>query len=68
VDYEDVEGCEKVVVRYYKLWKCGKLSPMANFREVEKYERRNLTKRLGSIFSQVLHHENWDDIGQRISL
>jgi len=68
VDYEDVEGCQKVVVRYYNLWKCGKLSPMANFREVEKYGRRNLTKRLGSIFSQVSHHENWHDIRQRISL
>ncbi|MCD6241316.1 glycosyl transferase family 1, partial [Candidatus Bathyarchaeota archaeon] len=53
VDYEDVEGCERVIVRYYELWKAGRLSPSPNRREVEKYSRRNLTKGLARVFDKA---------------
>lgn len=53
VEYDDIEGIEKAILKYYNDWKHGKEFKV-NEDEIKKYERKNLTKKLAEVFDELL--------------
>ena len=52
VNKEDIKNA---IMGLYSKWRIGRLSVNANLREIDKYQRINLTKQLADIFDEVLY-------------
>lgn len=52
VDYNDIEGMKKIILHYYNEW-CNGSNQEIKVGNIEKYERKILTKRLAEIFDQI---------------
>ncbi len=49
---DDVSAIKKVIAQYYNDWTNGSLDFEADRNEIEKYERKELTKQLASVFDR----------------
>lgn len=54
LDYNDIDSVKSIVMRYYQLYKLGKLSLSA--KSVDHYSRRELTRTLTQILNQLCNH------------
>lgn len=52
---DDVSQIKNVILEYYTSWCDGKLSFSPDRTEIEKYERKELTKALASVFDRYYH-------------
>jgi len=52
---DNIHEIKKVILDYYNKWCEGKLTFSPDWTEIEKYERKELTKELASIFDRYYH-------------
>lgn len=54
VDPDDVDGIKKAILDLYQKWENNSLKIKPNWEAIKKYDRRNLTKKLASIFDKFV--------------
>ncbi|MFW6275655.1 MAG: glycosyltransferase [bacterium] len=57
IEYDDIPGIEQYLLKTYNSWMSGKQTIYKNNRSIKKYERKDLTLKLASIFDSVLTEE-----------
>ncbi|MDE6252016.1 MAG: hypothetical protein K2M78_05155 [Lachnospiraceae bacterium] len=53
-EYDDIDKIKQYLGYLYGKWKNNEIVCVGNNKEIEKYERRNLTKKLADIFNDLL--------------
>ncbi|WP_125154756.1 glycosyltransferase [Clostridium rectalis] len=66
-EFKDIIGISEYIFKKYKEWENGIESKNNNNQLIKKYERRELTQQLSSVFEEVLLSEKYD-INKEISL
>ncbi len=60
VDYNDVEGIEKYILKLYRNWKEDKLGAFDITDDVRQFERKVLTGKLSSVFEELLKKNSYE--------
>lgn len=53
IEYDDIDKIEKSILYYYKAW-LNNVVMKVEALNIEKYERRNLTKQLSQVFNEIV--------------
>ncbi|MDQ0255335.1 hypothetical protein J2S74_002717 [Evansella vedderi] len=54
IDSNNPSGAIPYVIKYLNAWKEGKLGILPNKKEIQKYDRRNLTKKLSLVMNELI--------------
>ena len=54
-EYDDINGIKEYILNQYRNWKDGIKKFYPNKNEIEKYERKNLTKELAKVFNDLIN-------------
>ncbi|MGD6794231.1 glycosyltransferase [Metabacillus indicus] len=56
-DFNDVEGIENYILSLYKQWQDDNLRDLSNEESIQKFERKNLTRSLSEIFTDLFQKD-----------
>lgn len=63
-DFNDVEGIENYILNLYNQWQDDNLPDLSNERPVQEFERKNLTKSLSEIFTDLFQKDKEQEMGK----